>query len=65
METIILISEASWNVFRESAIYVLFGFFVAGLLREWISPESVAKYFRRSRLRSVLYASLIGIPLPL
>ncbi|MEW6348533.1 MAG: hypothetical protein AB1646_05690 [Thermodesulfobacteriota bacterium] len=65
METLLLILETSWNVLREAAVYVLFGFLVAGLLREWISAESVAKYFRRGRFKSVLNASLIGIPLPL
>jgi uncharacterized protein len=65
METLLLIGEASWNLFRDAAVYVLCGFLVAGMLRALISPEAVVKYFRRGRFRSVLNASLIGIPLPL
>jgi len=65
MEILLEIAGASWNVFRESAPYVLLGLLVAGLMRIYIQPDSVAHYFHRGRFRSVLYASLIGIPIPL
>jgi uncharacterized protein len=56
---------ASWNVLRESALYVLFGFGVAGLLRMYFTPESVSQYFGVGRFRSVLYAAMLGVPIPL
>jgi uncharacterized membrane protein YraQ (UPF0718 family) len=38
---------------------------VAGVMRLYLQPESVAHYFYRGKVRSVLYAALLGIPLPL
>jgi uncharacterized protein len=65
METLILIIVSSMNVFREAALYILLGFVVAGLIRVYMRPDSVAHYFHRGRIKSVLYASLLGIPVPL
>jgi uncharacterized protein len=65
MAIVLDIFRSAGIVFHEAALYVLFGFIVAGLLRMYIHPESVAHYFRHGRLRSVLYASLLGIPIPL
>ena len=65
MSIILDIFQAAGNVFYEAALYVLLGFAVAGLLRVYIQPDSVAHYFRHGRLRSVVYASLLGIPVPL
>jgi len=65
MEIVIEILATSWEVFREAALYILLGLSVAGLMRVYITPESVAHYFRRGRFKSVLYASLLGVPIPL
>jgi uncharacterized membrane protein YraQ (UPF0718 family) len=65
MDILINIALASWDVFREAAVYLLVGFLVAGIIRVYITPDSVAHYFRQGRFSSVLYASLLGIPVPL
>jgi uncharacterized protein len=65
MEIVLNTLAASLNVFREAAVYLLLGFVIAGILRVYIRPESVAHYFHRGRFRSVLYAALVGIPIPL
>lgn len=65
MVILLEILSASWQVFREAALYILLGLTVAGLMRVYITPESVGHYFRRGRFKSVLYASLLGIPIPL
>ncbi len=65
MELFIQIATASWDFFREASIYLLVGFFVAGIIRVYLSPDSIAHYFRRGRFASVIYASLLGIPVPL
>ncbi len=59
------IVSSSWRIFRESSFYVLFGLLLAGLLRVFFQPSAVGRYLRDGKVRSVLYASLIGIPLPL
>ncbi len=65
METLLKILESSWSIFREAAPYLLLGFVIAGVLHAYVQPESVVKYFHRGRFRSVLYSSLLGIPIPL
>jgi hypothetical protein len=65
MDFIYQVIIASGNIFLEAALYVLFGFFVAALLRAWISPETVGKYFATGRFKSVFLASLLGVPIPL
>jgi uncharacterized membrane protein YraQ (UPF0718 family) len=65
MEILLDILIASLNIFREAAVYLLLGFTLAGILRVYVQPESVAHYFHRGRFKSVLYAALVGIPIPL
>ncbi|MBW2448995.1 MAG: SO_0444 family Cu/Zn efflux transporter [Deltaproteobacteria bacterium] len=65
MSIIISILSSSWQVFYESAVYMLFGFFMAGILYVFIRPETVGRYLGKGRVRSVLLAALAGIPIPL
>ncbi|MBM3300553.1 MAG: hypothetical protein FJY85_11420 [Deltaproteobacteria bacterium] len=65
MSVVIEIISASWHVFQDAALYVISGFLMAGILRVYLPPESVARYFRTGRIRSVLNAALFGIPIPL
>jgi uncharacterized membrane protein YraQ (UPF0718 family) len=65
MNVITAMTWASWQVFQDAALYILLGFFVAGIMHVYLRPESVARYFRRGRFRSVFIASLFGIPIPL
>jgi len=65
MEIVWHILYSAVQVFREAAAYILLGFAVAGLLRVYLTPESVSHYFRRGKVKSVFYASLLGVPIPL
>jgi len=65
MNTIIKILAASWHVFLESAIYMLFGFFIAGVFYVFIKPEQVGRYLGKGKIRSVFLSALAGIPIPL
>lgn len=56
---------AAWGVLQEASIYIIFGLLVGGLLKMFITPSSVAAHLGRGRVRSVLKAALIGIPVPL
>jgi hypothetical protein len=55
----------SWRLLQEASIYVLFGILVAGMLRIFLSPATVARHLGQGRFRSVFKASLLGIPIPL
>jgi uncharacterized membrane protein YraQ (UPF0718 family) len=59
------IARSSWRIFAESAPYVLFGFFAAGLLKGLLPEQAVSRHLGRNSLGAVLKASLFGIPLPL
>jgi uncharacterized membrane protein YraQ (UPF0718 family) len=54
-----------WHTLAEMSPYLLFGFFIAGLLSVIISPESVERHLGSKGLAPLLKASLFGIPLPL
>ncbi|MFH1142939.1 MAG: SO_0444 family Cu/Zn efflux transporter [Candidatus Eisenbacteria bacterium] len=51
--------------FYRVAPYLLFGFFLAGLLRVLVPARWLASMFGRPNLKSVLLASIAGVPLPL
>jgi uncharacterized membrane protein YraQ (UPF0718 family) len=54
-----------WTTVGEMSPYLLFGFFVAGLLSALISPQMVERHLGGSGFWPVLKASLFGVPLPL
>lgn len=55
----------TWRLFTEMAPYLLFGFFIAGLLHILIPREKIYRHFSRNDFFSVVKAALFGIPLPL
>jgi uncharacterized membrane protein YraQ (UPF0718 family) len=65
MEIIFEIFKSSWQILESAALYLLFGFVIAGILRSLVSEDTVAKYLRSGRFKSVFYSSLLGIPFPL
>jgi uncharacterized membrane protein YraQ (UPF0718 family)/copper chaperone CopZ len=54
-----------WGTLREMAPFLLFGFFVAGVLSVFIQPETVEHHLGGSGFKQVLKAALFGVPLPL
>jgi uncharacterized protein len=65
MEIIFEIFKSSWQILESAALYLLFGFVIAGILRSLVSEDTVAKYLRSGRFKSVFYSSLLGISFPL
>ncbi len=55
----------AWRLFEASAIYVIFGLTIGGLLKAFLSPAAVARHLGRGRILSVFKAALLGMPLPL
>ena len=54
-----------WGTLTAMSPYLLFGFFVAGLLSVFISPQVVERHLGGKGLGPVIKASLFGVPLPL
>jgi hypothetical protein len=53
------------QVFLEASPYILFGFAVAACLQVLLPIRIIQKLFGGGRIRSILAASILGIPLPL
>lgn len=55
----------TWDMVYESALLLLFGFALAGLIRSLITPAALNAIFGRGRIRQIFTASVVGAPLPL
>jgi len=62
---IIEILLAGWDLLANASVYILFGLLVAGLLRVFLNPNSIARHLGQGRFRSVIKAAFFGIPIPL
>ena len=65
MNIAVEILTESWKLLAESSVYVLLGIFVAGLMRVFVRPEAVSRHLGRGKVRSVLKAAALGVPVPL
>ena len=54
-----------WHFLGEAAPWLLLGFLFAGLLKVFIPSDVILRYIGGGNLRSILTATLVGIPLPL
>jgi uncharacterized protein len=50
---------------NEMSPYLLLGFLVAGILHVLIPKKAITKYLGKNNFKSVVYAALLGVPLPL
>ena len=55
----------TWNIFKQASVFLLFGFFIAGVLAVCVPEKLLSKLFRTGKVKSVLWAATIGAPLPL
>ncbi|MBO7645571.1 MAG: permease, partial [Prevotella sp.] len=53
------------NLINEMSPYLLQGFFFAGLLHAFVPGAVYSHYLSGRSFRSVIYAALLGVPLPL
>lgn len=58
-------STSLLNVVCEMAPYLLLGFLIAGVLHVFVPQRFYANYLSRSNKLSVVWAALLGVPLPL
>ena len=57
--------DALITMTAEMAPYLLFGFFIAGLLHVFVPQSIYSRHLAPRNMKSVLKAALLGIPLPL
>ncbi len=65
MGRVVVILVEFWSVLAAMSPYLLFGFFVAGVLSVLIKPATVENHLGGKGLWPVIKASLFGVPLPL
>lgn len=56
---------ACWDMMVEMAPYMCLGFLMAGVLHIFVSPRVILRFLAKGRIKSVLNATFLGIPLPL
>jgi uncharacterized membrane protein YraQ (UPF0718 family) len=56
---------AIWGILAESGPWLLFGFFVAGVLKVWIPTNRIMRHLGHDDFPSVFKAAVLGAPLPL
>lgn len=54
-----------WNLINEMSPYLLLGFGFAGLLHAFVPSRVYHRYLSKNDFRSVFWAAMIGVPLPL
>ena len=65
MNFVIEILLATWHLLIDASVYILFGLLVAGLLRVFLNPSTIAKHLGQGRFKSVIKSAFFGIPIPL
>ena len=65
MDTLRHIAVDFWAVFAEMSPYLLFGFFVAGLLSMLVSRRMVERHLGGGGMLPLFKAAIFGVPLPL
>ena len=59
------ILKNSWHIYLDVAIYMLFGFFIAGILYVFFKPDKIKQYLGTGKIKPVILSALFGIPIPL
>jgi len=57
--------ESFWNLTASMGIYIVVGLFIAGILHELIPEDWIGRQLGSRDIKSVIKATLFGIPLPL
>ncbi len=65
IDFIVNVSISTWALFLDSAVYILAGLILSGMLRVFLSPEVISGHLGKGRFLSVFKAAILGVPLPL
>lgn len=57
--------QALWQILEDASVYLLFGFLLAGVLAVCVPRRLLTRLVGTGRIRSVLWGSVMGAPLPL
>jgi len=65
VELLFEIAREVVHILLDSAVYILFGIVIAGILKTVLNPDVIFRHLGRGRYSSVFKAALFGVPLPL
>ncbi len=65
IDVLLQVLLAIWEILKEASVFLLFGFLVAGMLAVLVPKGLFTRLLGTGKVKSVLWASVIGIPLPL
>jgi uncharacterized membrane protein YraQ (UPF0718 family) len=65
IDFLLQIAWETWYILKEAALFLLLGFSIAGILAVLVPGHTLLRFFGRGKVKSVLWASTLGIPLPL
>jgi uncharacterized membrane protein YraQ (UPF0718 family) len=65
VEFLVLVVREIWSILKEASIFLLFGFALAGVLAVLVPARTLMRFFGAGKVKSALWASAIGAPLPL
>src|SRR5690242_11992496 len=56
---------ATWEILKDASVFLLLGFLLAGVLAVLVPRELLTRLVGTGKVKSVLWASVLGLPLPL
>jgi uncharacterized membrane protein YraQ (UPF0718 family) len=62
---LLAVAAEIWSILEEASLFLLIGYVLAGVLAVLVPGEALRRRLGRGRVRSVLWGSAIGTPLPL
>ena len=65
VDFLLQVGAQTWWILKEAAIFLLFGFALAGVLAVMVPARTLMRFFGTGKVRSVLWAAALGVPLPL
>src|SRR5271169_611546 len=57
--------QVLWRILEDASVYLLFGFLIAGVLAVLVPRQLLSRLIGTGKIRSVLWGSVLGAPLPL
>jgi len=64
-EFLVRVAAETWSIMEEASVFLLLGLVLGGVLAVLVPQRVIARLLGRGRITSVLWASAIGVPLPL
>jgi HflK protein len=65
MNLLYRVFEETYRIVLDSGVFILLGFFLAGVLHEFVDTARIGRVLGGRDLKSILMAALVGAPLPL